>query len=307
MKLPQGPFRTSDSPAYGVTPGVIRGPRFVRLARGVVMTAPDETVSITDRVTAARLVLPTDAVVIGLTGLRLRGIDVGPDAPLRFASRHRHLVRRTGIAVRRVTRLPALGQAEPAVATIAHCFVAASLDLDLVDLVAAGDWLYRRKLITRDRLLAQLAASSDRGVVRARRAASLTVADQVDSPQETRLRLCLVLAGLPTPRCNRTLGTADRPIGRVDMDYEQYQLILEYEGDQHRVDRKQWNVDIDRFDEFTAEGYLIQRITAERMHRPRAVVLAAYTALRNRGYQGPEPVFTDEWCRLFERRLRTVQ
>jgi hypothetical protein len=39
---------------------------------------------------------------------------------------------------------------------------------------------------------------------------------RIDSPGETRLRLCLVLAGLPEPCCNITLGTDNRPIGRVD-------------------------------------------------------------------------------------------
>ena len=40
------------------------------------------------------------------------------------------------------------------------------------------------------------------------------------------------------------------PMGRVDLVYLAYKLIIEYEGDQHRTDRHQWNADIDRHEEF---------------------------------------------------------
>ena len=70
--------------------------------------------------------------------------------------------------------------------------------------------------------------------------------------------------------------------------------------DQHRTDRQQWNVDIDRAEEFTAEGYLVIRITAARMRRPRHVVGKVFAALRQRGYRGPAPVFHSEWSALFE-------
>ncbi len=94
----------------------------------------------------------------------------------------------------------------------------------------------------------------------ARRAAGL-VRRRVDSVRETRLRLCLVLAGLPEPRCNVTLGTDEAPIGRVDLLLEEFLLILEYEGDQHR-EKDQWTIDIDRGEAFSAEGYRTIRVTA---------------------------------------------
>jgi hypothetical protein len=44
---------------------------------------------------------------------------------------------------------------------------------------------------------------------------------------ETWLRFCLVLAGLHVPECNLVIGDDDGPIGRVDLVYLAYQLILE--------------------------------------------------------------------------------
>jgi len=44
-----------------------------------------------------------------------------------------------------------------------------------------------------------------------------------------------VLAGLPVPECNLVIGDDDGPIGRVDLVYLAYKLIIEYEGDQHRT------------------------------------------------------------------------
>ncbi len=119
----------------------------------------------------------------------------------------------------------------------------------------------------------------------------------MDSPRETRLRLSLVLAGLPTPRCNITLGTGDHAIGRVDLVYDDFMVILEYDGDQHRA---QWNLDLDRDDAFHDGGYVVIRVTSARMRRPRDVVRRVFTKLRERGYSGPPPVFDAEWCRLFE-------
>jgi hypothetical protein len=56
----------------------------------------------------------------------------------------------------------------------------------------------------------------------------------------------LILAGLPMPECNLIIGDDQGPMGRVDLVYLAYKLIIEYEVDQHRTDRGQWNGDIDR-------------------------------------------------------------
>jgi hypothetical protein len=39
-----------------------------------------------------------------------------------------------------------------------------------------------------------------------------------------------VLAGLSTPECNLIIGDDQGPMGRVDLVYLSYKLIIEYEG-----------------------------------------------------------------------------
>ena len=96
--------------------------------------------------------------------------------------------------------------------------------MNLLDLVAPGDWLLRRRRTTLVRRRAAVQTYSGRGVVAARAAITL-VRERVDSPRETWLRLCLVLAGLPTPEWNLIIGDDQGPIGRVDLVYLTYKLI----------------------------------------------------------------------------------
>jgi hypothetical protein len=114
------------------------------------------------------------------------------------------------------------------------------------------------------------------------------------------LRVCLVLSGLPEPECNLTLGTNDFPIGRVDLVYMELKVIIEYEGDQHRTDFRQSDIDIGRQEEFAAAGWCVIRVTSTAMRYPRAVVVRVHLALKAAGYRGKEPRFTPEWVRLFE-------
>jgi hypothetical protein len=71
-------------------------------------------------------------------------------------------------------------------------------------------------------------------------------------------------------------------------------------GDQHRLDKARWDSDIGRFEQFVGEGWNAIRVTAARMRTPRALVLRVDAALRGGGYDGPAPVFTDEWSQLFQ-------
>lgn len=102
------------------------------------------------------------------------------------------------------------------------------------------------------------------------------------------------------PECNLMIGDDRGPIGRVDLVYLAYKLIIEYEGDQHRTDRNQWNRDIDRQEDFARDHWTLIRITSERARWPRQVVHAVYRALRANGYDGPAPEFGEFWVSLFE-------
>jgi len=242
------------------------------------------------------LALPPGTIVTGVTGLQLLGIDVGAELPMTFATTHPRQIRRRDARVMRLKELP---PHRDGIAAAEHCWLVAAATLNLLDLVTAGDWLIRRRRTTLVRLQAAVQIYSGRGVVAARAAITL-VRERVDSPRETWLRLCLVLAGLPTPECNLIIGDDQGPMGRVDLVYRAYKLIIEYEGDQHRTDRHQWNADIDRHEDFARDNWTLIRITSARARWPRQVVRAVDQALRANGYMGPEPDFGELWTSLFE-------
>jgi hypothetical protein len=261
------PFRTVDAVAFGLTWKALQGTRFRRLAQGVYVAATSaETHRM--RVRGVMIALPDHTVVTGVTGLQMLGIDVGPELPMTFATTHPRQIRRRDVKVVRLNSLPAH---RDGIASAEHCWLAAAATLNLLELVTAGDWLLRRRRTTLARLQTAVDQYSGRGVVPARRAVKL-VRERVDSPRETWLRLCLFLAGLPMPECNLIIGDDHGPMGRVDLVYLAHKLIIEYEGDQHRTDRHQWNADIDRYEDFARDKWTLIRITSERARWPRQLV-----------------------------------
>jgi len=289
------PFETSDARAVGLSWKVLQGSRFRRVTQGVYVTATSAD-SPRLRVRGVMLALPADTIATGVTGLQMLGIEVGPELPMTFASTHLRQIRRRDVRVMRFKELP---PHRDGIARAEHCWLVAASTLNLLDLVTAGDWLLRRRRSTLVRLHSAVQTYPGRGVVHARRAVML-VRERVDSPRETWLRLCLVLAGLPMPECNLVIGDDQGPMGRVDLVYLAYKLIIEYEGDQHRTDRNQWNADIDRHEDFARDNWTLIRVTSERARWPRQVVRSVYQALRTNGYEGSAPDFNQLWISLFE-------
>ena len=295
------PFPVAEARAAGMSRRMLRGTRFRAVTRGVYATDPVPE-SYATLVRATLLTLPVATIATGVTGLRLYGVLVGAELPLRFATSHPHQVRRQGVQVTRVKHLPPhCGQ----IAVPEQCWMVTADELDLLELVTAGDWLLRIRRTTVAKLEAYARGNSSWGCRTARDAVGL-VRERVDSPRETCLRLCLVLAGLPAPECNVVIGDDNGPIGRVDLVYVAYKLIIEYEGDQHRTDRGQWNRDIDRHEDFARDHWTLIRVTSERLRWPRQVVRSVFDALRSAGYDGPEPTFDQAWSNLFERPDRRV-
>ncbi|WP_152362133.1 endonuclease domain-containing protein [Microlunatus speluncae] len=280
---------------YGLTIRQLRGPRFRRLTRGVYAAGPAEP-SLTERAAAALLVLPADAVITGVTALWLYGVELGSPEPIRAATATTGQSRRRGIRLSRVGRVP---QTRSRMVSPVQAWVGSCSELDLVQAVAAADWLMRLGRCELAELGAAAQATGGRGRRLAQRAAALARTG-VDSPKESTLRLMLVLAGLPEPACNPMIGNRTEPIGHFDLVLGEFMIIIEYDGDHHRTDRWQWARDIARHEAAVNAGYAIIRITNGRMMHPREIVQTVDARLRERGYQGPSPRFTPEWHRLFD-------
>jgi hypothetical protein len=102
-----------------------------------------------------------------------------------------------------------------------------------------------------------------RNIRRSRRALELIDAG-AESPRETWLRLLLVNAGYARPQTQITVyGVYGELVAVLDMGWENIKVAVEYEGDHHRTDRRQFNRDIARFDALTELGWIVVRVTAE--------------------------------------------
>ncbi|GAB7143850.1 DUF559 domain-containing protein [Mycobacterium riyadhense] len=122
-----------------------------------------------------------------------------------------------------------------------------------------------------------------RGIRRLR--AGLDLADGgAESPQETRLRLLLVAAGLPKPETQ--IEFRDLHI-RVDLGWREWKVAVEYDGIQHWENRYQRSWDIERIALLEAAGWTVIRVSAEMLsRRPAAIVARVTTKLRERGAYG---------------------
>lgn len=139
-------------------------------------------------------------------------------------------------------------------------------------------------LASRDDLRAALPAAGARGARRARRAIEL-VNERSESPQESLLRVILADAGLPEPDVNIDLRAPDgRLLARPDLRFRRERVILEYEGDHHRTDPRQWRRDLTRTTTLQQHGELVLRIGAEHLRAEKRLVGLVFRTLTSRGW-----------------------
>jgi Protein of unknown function (DUF559) len=100
--------------------------------------------------------------------------------------------------------------------------------------------------------------------IKAARAALGLVDGGAQSPKETWLRLLLIRAGFPRPQTQIAVrnewGWAE---AYLDMGWEDIKVAVEYDGDQHRSDRRQYVKDIRRLATLERMGWIIVRVIAE--------------------------------------------
>lgn len=137
---------------------------------------------------------------------------------------------------------------------------------------------------------ADVAAVADRhpgtrGIRRLRAALEL-VDGGAESPQETRLRLLLVGAGLPKPETQIEVRGLHRRRIRVDMGWRKWKVAVEYDGIQHWDDPYQRAWDIERIALLEAAGWSVIRVSAAMLARPQTIVERVRARLTERGAYG---------------------
>lgn len=289
------PFRLDEAVALGLSRKVLRGRRFRRVRRGVYaeVSLPDGLATQAD---AVLLLLP-GATLSHQTSASLRGLPVpsgdlvhvtvapgGARPELAGVCVHQRAVGRVHLDGRPHT--------EPA-----QNFAELAEHLALVDLVVAGDAMIRRSMVSRDDLLrAAHSRARRRGRTVSTRAADL-VRPRVDSPMETRVRLLLVLAGLPEPEPGHVIRDADGGwIGEVDLAYPEHRIAIEYHGDVHRRSRGQWRSDVTKTELLRDLGWTVTVLTSDDVTgRPDRTLERVRVALVDAGHPLVPATLDDEW------------
>jgi very-short-patch-repair endonuclease len=125
--------------------------------------------------------------------------------------------------------------------------------------------------------------SGRKGIERARRAMELFDAG-AQSPKESWLRVVLIQAGLPRPQTQiPVLDEFGSAVAYLDMGWEDVKVAVEYDGEQHRTDRRQYIWDVRRLEMLERLGWIVVRVVAG--DRPAEVVgrVRASLARRNCG------------------------
>lgn len=290
------PFTRSQGLAAGLTPGRLRGPTYRTVLRGVYVEAdvPDTPLV---RAGAALLVHPPSAAATHFTAARLVGAPVPPHAnehvtvrdPADRRPRPGLLCHVAALEVDEIRLLSGLRISAPH-----RLFVELASALTLVDLVVVGDWLVRRGHTTPGRLVDHCRRFRGRYAAQAREAAAY-VRERVDSPMETKLRLLLVLAGLPEPVVNYELrDDFGAVVMRLDLSYPQLQLAIEYDGRHHLESAQQWERDVERRELLGDDRWRLITVTSKGIHRePEQTVLRVRRALAQRGCRLPPP--SEQW------------
>ena len=222
---------------------------------------------------AARRRLPAGAAFSGRTAAWLHGLDVEPCNPIEATvppdagvSGRAHIALRRSVLSGDVVHARGM-PATSIVRTIADlCAV-----LTLVEAMVIADAALHKRLIRLDELRSWTKSNRRRHGIRKLRRLLDLVEPAAESPMESRLRMVLVLGGLPRPKAQVAIHDAsDRFIGRVDLYYERHRLAIEYDGALHR---DSLTADHRRQNRLLAAGIQLVRFTAaDVLGHPDAVV-----------------------------------
>ncbi len=221
----------------------------------------------------------------GLAAAALHGSDwIDDDEPIELIWRNQHAP--VGVITRnqRVEPDEVTGVAGLPVTTSARTAYDLARQLPRGEAVARLDALMRASpFCVEEVLLLAKRYPRARGLRRLRAALPL-VDPGAASPRETWLRLLLIDAGLPAPETQIPVNENWRMVGVLDLGWECYKVAVEYDGDHHRTNRRQYARDQWRIRKLEELGWIVIRVIAQ--DKPEDVVRRVRAALIRRGCRG---------------------
>ncbi len=282
-QLTKGPFTLADARRAGLDRWHLRGASWRRVGPSSYVWA-GLAESPTLKLNAACMRMPAAAAFSGRTAAWLHGIDVEPCDPIEVTiPKESGAAARAGLMVRRA----ALPKSD---VVILRRLRATSINrtlrdlcsrLSLTEAVVVMDAALHERIADLTKLTTYAAATSRRiGAINMRRA--VTLAEPLsESPMESRLRMLLVLSGLPRPEAQASVVDGrGRFLGRPDLYYPHHRLALEYDGGIHRDRMAEDNR---RQNGLVGEGIRLLRFTAADIFQtPEAVVAQVRAMLASR-------------------------
>lgn len=282
-ELGPGPFRTADALAAGLTASDLRSDAVQVLRRGVyadarwpldlpmqcagLLLGQAPEVRVAAFTAAALLALPVphrDQVYLAYPQRPRRVpcgvVDIRPDLTYPAQVRRFH-----GLS---------LPLSHPG-SIVAEC----ARDIGLVDGVVLADAVLAQQSGAAVALReAWLSTKRNRALTEIARLAR----DGVESPMKTRLRLLLVLSGLPEPVVQHGVIISGRQ-RRFDLAYPDVRIAVEYDGSYHYTEAQK-HADIVRAQEAASEGWEVIKVVSYGVYRePQVTVAQVEYALRRRG------------------------
>jgi hypothetical protein len=268
-ELLRRPFTVAEARAVGVPARRTYARDLARPFYGV-RTRAVELPTVRDRCEALAVRMPETQYFSHVTAALLYGIPLPQwlevDPHLHVTTVHSARAPRLGGVIGHTVMKPTsqvrLDQHLPVLApAFAWCQLAPMLSLD--QLIAAGDRLLGRPipLATPEEVEdAVRAHGSRRGAHRLREAFGW-LRPRVESPRETRLRLAVIRAGLPEPQTNVSIRNAHGvQIAIGDLVFPAHKVLLEYDGEQHRVHDGQYARDVVRLNDLAADEWIVIRV-----------------------------------------------
>ncbi|HEY8641538.1 MAG TPA: DUF559 domain-containing protein [Candidatus Dormibacteraeota bacterium] len=277
--LKRGPFSLREAELAGLTWDHLQSSSYRHLAHGTyAWTGLRADSLLALQGTLHRL--PGAAVFSGRTAAYLHGLDVPPCDPIQVtlprdcgvSSRSGVRVRRSGLNPEEVVRRQGL----PCTA-ILRTLLDIGESPALVESVVIADMALHADLITTEHLGAVVAARAGTKFAKRLRQMGDLAEPGSESAMETRLRIILVLAGLPRPELQVNLHDDNGQfLGRADLYYRSHRLVIEYDGATHRATLVEDNR---RQNRILAAGYRLLRFTAADLRDPASVVAQVRAAL----------------------------